>query len=261
MEKDKIQREVGDFYCRLWDDIDEISGSSIVNQFLFNVALPEEWFNKKKCLDVGCGSGFAIWAMERLGAECYACDICHKGLLNVSRKISSANSEYKLINGSILSLPFKSDFFDFVHCNGVLHHTVDPRQGFSELMRVTNSGGVLFISVYGKGGLYNAALQLARIFARVVPYRITDKIVSTLLKNQKVPNSFMPAKVSVLDNLYVPIRNSYKPVEIVQWFLEEGITTSEIVRTMTTIYDHNKMVNRVIHGEGYLQFRAKKSDG
>ena len=66
----------------------------------------------------------------------------------------------------------------------------------------------------------------------------------------------MPAKVSVLDNLYVPIREQYSENEICGWYTEGGFV--DVERTQTTVYDHEKASNRLIHGSGYLQFRGKK---
>ena len=262
MDGCRVERQVADLYHRLWEKIDRIEGSEIVDQFLQNVGLPREWFRGKRSLDVGCGSGFAVWVMRHLGAQCQACDLAHESLRRVRARLGASRlgSGVPLLNASVLALPYRSESFDFVHCNGVLHHTIDPRRGFSELVRVTRPGGTVFVGLYGQGGLYNAVLLVARVFARLIPYRLTDTVAAIVLEGRRVPHSFMPARVSLLDNLYVPIRERFREREIRDWFRAAGFAESEVVRTKTTVFDHTNTLNRVIHGEGYIQLRGQKSD-
>ena len=124
------------------------------------------------------------------------------------------------------------------------------------MVRVTRPGGLVFIGVYGSGGLSNAGLLAGRYAAKAIPYTWTDRILSVALKGKRVPNSFMPAKLSVLDNLYVPIRERYSEREIRHWFSDFDF--EEVVRTKTTVFDHTRLANRLIFGHGYLQFRARK---
>lgn len=250
--------DVATLYTDFWPDVESIKSSEILAQFLRNVDLPAEWFANKECLDVGCGSGFAVWAMEAVGASAYACDLQVKGVKAVQDRLVDCTASDRLVCGSALELPFKSDSFDFVHCNGVLHHTQDPYQGFLELERVTRPGGTMFISLYGRGGLYNAAITICRLLSGVVPFGVANSFLTWALGSRRIPNSFMPAKISVLDNMYVPIRYTYREPIIMEWFKSVGIKKQMVTRTATTIYDHRKLINRLIHGSGYLQYRAQK---
>ncbi len=74
------EEEVTVLYNRLWQDIKTFRTPAVIDQFLFNVALPREWFRNKCCIDVGCGSGFAVWVMQQLEATCHACDLGYKSL-------------------------------------------------------------------------------------------------------------------------------------------------------------------------------------
>lgn len=255
------EQGVARLYGGLWEELDELRRPEVLEQFLYNVDLPREWFRGRLCLDVGCGSGFAVWAMRELGAQCHACDLVPASLARVSQRLGSAPGVLPLAAASALALPFAAESFDFVHCNGVLHHTRDPRQGFRELVRVARPGGTIFVSLYGRGGVYGAQVALARALAPLLPRAIVARLLDLLLGDRKLPSSFMPAKVSVLDNMYVPIRNSYRQEEILRWFAEEGVDPAAVSRTRTTLYDHRKPWNRLIHGEGYLQLRARKPGG
>jgi hypothetical protein len=79
-----------------------------------------------------------------------------------------------------------------------------------------------------------------------------DAVVGT----RKLPNSFMPLKVSILDNLYVPIRRSFRAKDVEDMFARAGFT--DVTRTQTTIFDHTTALNRLTFGEGYLQVRGVK---
>lgn len=260
MRQPSVERRVTGLYQRLWTQIERIEGPDIVDQFLYNVALPREWFRCKRALDVGCGSGFAAFVLQELGAECHACDLGFDSVRDVQTRADRRTLKpgIHLLNASALSLPYRSESFDFVHCNGVLHHTINPRGGFSELVRVTRPGGTLFIGVYGRGGLYNIGLSVARPLARIIPFGWTEAVVQALLHDRKIPRSFMPASVSILDNLYVPIRGRFTERGVRGWFVATGFENDDVVRTKTTIFDHTAMLNRVIHGEGYIQLRGRK---
>ena len=260
MSPSAVERQVSDLYGSLWEKIGHTDDRALVTQFLYNVGLPGEWFSGKRSLDAGCGSGFAIKVLRILGSTCHSCDIGVDAVRRLRATLEPADPEAAehLINASVLALPYDAESFDFVHCNGVLHHTTDPRGGFNELVRVTRPGGVLFVGIYGRGGLYNGALVVARVFARLIPYRWTARVLDVLLGARKVPNSFIPARVSVLDNLYVPIRHRYLEGELRKWFRESGFEDGEVVRTKTTVFDHTTQLNRIIHGQGYIQLRGRK---
>lgn len=253
-----IEDRVTDLYGRLWEELGSIVDVPIVEQFLYNVDLPREWFRNKSALDAGCGSGFATAAMESLGAECVACDLGFEGLRRAREKLSPFAFGGYPVNASVLRLPFAADTFDFVHCNGVLHHTLSPQEGFNELVRVAKPGGTVFVGVYGRGGAYNAGLTIGRLLARAVPYRWTERAARLLLGERRLPNSFIPARVSVLDNLYVPIRQAYREREIRGWFHKAGWQQHWVKRTKTTLFDHSKAINRFLYGEGYIQLRGTR---
>ena len=139
MEQRGLEQRVTELYRHLWTKIERIDGPEIVEQFLHNVGLPGGWFEAKRSLDVGCGSGFAAFVLQAVGSESHACDLGFEGVRDARARLSSCplNSSVYLVGASALSLPYRSESFDFVHCSGVLHHTVDPRRGFQELVRVT----------------------------------------------------------------------------------------------------------------------------
>src|SRR5919202_1325277 len=61
-----------------------------------------------------------------------------------------ASPYVKLLEDNVLELSLPSDSYDYVFCNGVLHHTGEAKRGFSHVARIVKPGGYLTV------GLYNA---------------------------------------------------------------------------------------------------------
>ena len=115
----------------------------------FNV--DELFFNDKICLDAGCGSNVnGTRALLDLGAKkVHAFDL-DESIFEIAPKfLKKFEGKYELKTGNVLDIPYDDNFFDFVFCSGVLHHTTDFFNGLSELARVTKHGGVLYFSTLG----------------------------------------------------------------------------------------------------------------
>ena len=53
---------------------------------------------------------------------------------------------------NIFNLCFKSNFFDIIISNGVLHHTHNPELAFKQLVQVLKKDGLIIIGLYHKYG-------------------------------------------------------------------------------------------------------------
>ena len=103
-------------------------------------------------LEVGLGRG--EWA---LGLATYAhsytgLDCSEKTIEYVRQELASPALQEKisLKHGTVLALPFEDNSYDAAYCIGVLHHTLEARQGFRELLRVLKPCGTLNIMLYGR---------------------------------------------------------------------------------------------------------------
>jgi SAM-dependent methyltransferase len=118
----------------------------LVDQFLGECGLPREFFQGKRALDAGCGSGRWTYALSQLEAEVVGCDLTAGGL--ESARANLPHETVRLYQADLFRLPFAPESFDFVMSWGVLHHTPDTRAAFRQLVPLVRPGGTLFVMVY-----------------------------------------------------------------------------------------------------------------
>src|SRR5689334_3112262 len=150
------EKVTAELFGSLWGRLDDAQYRDSVELFAKRFranGFDLNWFNGKRCLDAGCGSGRYAVAMALHGAaEVVGCDISESGLANArERAVAVSNLTFK--KGSVLDLPFPDATFDFVCCAGVLHHTPSIGRGLDEIARVLKKKGRLFLLLYGAGGL------------------------------------------------------------------------------------------------------------
>ena len=161
-------------------------------------------------LDMGCGSGRYTIALTKTGAEkVYGIDLgkesIQQGVL-IAEKSGIRNIEFDV--GSVLDLPYEDNFFDFIFCNGVLHHTRNLELGINELHRTLKPGGKSFLYVYADGGIFWYSRRKMPEVMKKIPQSYTMAILDLL----GMPNS----RFLFTDNWYVPIER-----HITREYLEE----------------------------------------
>ena len=83
-------------------------------------------------MEIGCGTGqlsiyFALGTNNRIiGLDPTLAS------LKLASKFSKENNinNVKFVNADLFDDVISDEFFDFIWCNGVLHHTKDPYNGF-----------------------------------------------------------------------------------------------------------------------------------
>jgi ubiquinone/menaquinone biosynthesis C-methylase UbiE len=94
----------------------------------------------QKVLEIGCGSGNYIKAIQReTAAPCWAIDSSKDILVQAQRENTPVNFQL----GNAEKLEFENAFFDFVFSVDLLHHLKDIPTYFLETFRVLKPGGKL----------------------------------------------------------------------------------------------------------------------
>ncbi len=107
-----------------------------------------------KVLEVGCGTGqLSNFLGSTSGRTVFAADICLNSLkLGQQFKIENGIDNVAFLQMNLFRPIFKQESFDFVICNGVLHHTSDPRLGFKSISRLVRKGGFIIVGLYNRYG-------------------------------------------------------------------------------------------------------------
>ena len=152
-----------------------------------NLKLPKNYFKGKVCADLGCGStGAGALNLLKLGAkEVHLMDMHSHIKKPINKNLAKYKDKYKLYVGSLEKTPFKSNYFDFVLCQGVIHHMDNDNKGFKEVHRVLKPGGKSHIVVIGENGIIPDIL-----FKVIRPKYKKDK------KVKKVIEDIMNKKIS-----------------------------------------------------------------
>lgn len=222
----------GDLWYRYDDKLFEESVALFGQRFAAN-GFDLEWFQGKKCLDVGCGGGRYSIAMAKLGAgQVVGVDISPDGLED-ARQRAAGLENLRFEETSALELPFDEASFDFVCCSGVLHHTSDPEKGLQELSRVLRPGGKVFLLIYGQGGMRWPTIMQIRPHAQTIGYDLMDRAMRIAELPANKQRTF-------LDDFFVPIIQFYGWDQLQSLLTENGF--EQIDRWTKGKLDHESSV-------------------
>jgi demethylmenaquinone methyltransferase/2-methoxy-6-polyprenyl-1,4-benzoquinol methylase len=96
---------------------------------------------KRPVLDLCCGTGDVLLALEDRGAWTLGSDFCHPMLVEAQRKIGGS----PLFEADALALPLKNNSLDLITCAFGFRNLANYEKGFEELLRVLKPGGVAAI--------------------------------------------------------------------------------------------------------------------
>lgn len=93
-----------------------------------------------RLLDLGCGAGlFLSWLIKTTKANCFGVDLS----LTSAQSARELSSKLKLAVGDAEILPYKSNSFERISCNGAAHHLLDLHSALSEIHRILMPGGIV----------------------------------------------------------------------------------------------------------------------
>lgn len=118
----------------------------------------EKWARKRfyefnaqpgaKVLDAGCGIGVLSRFYARTGFDVYGIDISSTAVEMTRRSFEAYGLKGNIQIGSVESIPYPDNYFDYIVSNGVIHHTPDTEKAVSEFQRVLKPGGLASVCIY-----------------------------------------------------------------------------------------------------------------
>ncbi len=97
-------------------------------------------------LEVGSGAGRFTEQAASTGAMVVSLDYSYA--VEANYQSNGKKDNVLIVQGTVYSLPVRTDFFDKVLCIGVLQHTPDVKRSFLSLAPHLKPGGSLVIDVY-----------------------------------------------------------------------------------------------------------------
>lgn len=93
-----------------------------------------------KALEVGCGSGYALNVLKRLGWEVNGIEMSQK-----ASQAAKENYDIDVFCGEIADAPFERESFDYVHLSHVIEHLTDPVEELKNIAALMKPGGIIYI--------------------------------------------------------------------------------------------------------------------
>jgi SAM-dependent methyltransferase len=188
-----------------------------------------ERFQNSLILDAGCGTGEKTLYMSGLGAaQAIGLDLSEPSVRKArqsAKRYGIANARF--CNGSVLELPFADAIFDIVLSSGVLHHTVDPYKGFTELVRVLKPDGLLMVYLYSQSGHW--VYDVERAFIHLLAGKDLDRRVRISKRLFGFRERRLAARgghdldTRLYDKYAHPRASAHSMGQILRWFRLNGI--------------------------------------
>jgi len=136
---------------------------------------------------------------------------------NFSKKNNITNITF--LEGDIFDEIFYEEVFDFVICNGVLHHTKDPYGGFLNIIKSLKKEGYILVGLYNKIGRIRTKIRkyIYKLFGKRV-IMILDPV---LRKTDKDSHDKINAWIK--DQYQHPVESTHTFDEILKWFKSNNI--------------------------------------
>tara|TARA_Y100000589_G_scaffold94989_1_gene89698 strand:- start:3406 stop:4452 length:1047 start_codon:yes stop_codon:yes gene_type:complete len=257
----EVKEETARVYSNLWKNLSleektDNTRNIIIERWKANNINPD-LVKGKSVIDVGCGSGRHSFALSKLGANhVTAVDFGDEGLnigRNLAEQLNINNISFRKVD--VLEMPFKNESFDFVFCNGVLHHTTNIEKGIQELIRVCKKGSPIYLYLYGCGGIFWYSFNEMRKIMKQIPLAYSQQVLDSIA----CPRD----RWGLIDDWYVRIATQSSDCEIRN--ILESLNVKKIFKLTTgrktdlEFYANNMgEEGKTIWGEGELRYLIHK---
>ena len=136
------------------------------------------------------------------------------------------------INADIFDKVFKSEVFDVIISNGVLHHTKNPYQGFVNILDTLKKNGYIVIGLYNSYGRIKN--YIFKIIYRIFGYKIV-KFFDPILRKKKDDQIIAWLE----DQFNHPIETTHTFDEVLKWFKTNNIEFISSIPNLS-LFDKSK---------------------
>ena len=174
----------------------------------------------KKVLEVGCGTGqLSIYFSTGRNNLVVSLDATLESL-KIAKEFANKNNinNIEFVNTDIFDDVLAENYFDFIWCNGVLHHTKDPYKAFCIISKSLKKEGYILIGLYNKFGRVRT---LIRKYLYIIFGKKYLKIFDPTLKKLKISDQEQDAWIQ--DQYLHPQESLHTIDEVLDWFDQNDI--------------------------------------
>jgi ubiquinone/menaquinone biosynthesis C-methylase UbiE len=258
-ESETLETSTSNVYSSLWKEFDtqtlteesvKLLGERITENIIDSCVVG------KKVLDMGCGSGRYTIALAKAGAgHVTGIDLDKKSFRRAEEWCRQKEFPVEFHEGNFHNLPFEDNSFDFVFCNGTLHHSSSISRGLQELRRVLKPGGVSFLYLYATGGIFWTTRRALREVFKKIPMSYTKLVLRTI----GLPSN----RFIFCDTWYVPVESHTARAELESILGELGFSfrklTSRVPFDLDKALEDNLPGGREMWGEGDHRYLLEKN--
>ncbi len=201
----------------------------------------------KKVLEVGCGTGqLSIFFSIGTNNKIVGLDPTEESLklasnFTKSNKIENVN----FVNADIFDDVLQDNYFDFIWCNGVLHHTKNPYEGFKITLKSLKKEGFILVGLYNQIGRLRTKIRayIYKIFGKKIIMKLDP-----ILRNLKA-DSEDQINAWIQDQYIHPVESCHTIDEVLKWFDQNDVEfISSIPKTDFEELDFEKLFEKKSKG-------------
>ena len=190
----------------------------------------------KAVLDAGCGGGRYAMVAAEAGAVVHGADLS-VAVDHAADTLADAPNAL-VVQADLRRLPYRTESFDLVFSNGVLHHSPDTKEAFDAIATLVKPGGRLSVWVYRRNWwpqeIVNSGLRRRTVGMRPARLERLSRVGAVVggvpglrrWLNHLVPFSNHPVwenRVCDTFDWYSPqYQHHHTPAELRRWFAEAG---------------------------------------
>lgn len=177
----------------------------------------------KSVLDVGCGTGQLACLLSVKGRRVVGVDFSEQSLA----KANELKARLRLDNVAfhrqdVLSWEDDGQRFDYIFCNGVLHHTPNPYLGFQNLCQFARAGTYIVIGLYNRyGRLFHRTRRVWRRWWHGSDAAAEASLIQKMLV--KPEDDAEKQETWYADQYRHPYESVHTVGEVLGWFRRHGV--------------------------------------
>ena len=202
----------------------------------------------KNILEVGCGTGqLSIYFSIGTNNNIVGLDPTIESLSLASNFTKKNNIDnVKFVNADIFDDVLQENYFDYIWCSGVLHHTKNPSHAFQIITKSLKKDGYILIGLYNKIGR-------VRTIVRKYLYKIFGQnflmLIDPTLRNLK--NDKEEQKSWIRDQYIHPVESLHTLDEVLEWFKNNDIEFISSIPSCDFDDDHKNLFIKKSEGNFY----------